>query len=68
MHIPVNLNTVNLHWKIKPGPFYKIVKRVYPKTEQLKDFKCYVMFSFPYVNTPTWADVLFEKLKAETWG
>ena len=26
------------------------------------------MFSFPFVNTPTWADILFEKLKAETGG
>ena len=26
------------------------------------------MFSLPYVNTPTWADILFEKLRAETGG
>ena len=26
------------------------------------------MFSFPYVNTLTWADILFEKLRPETGG
>ena len=51
MPFPVTLNTVNLHWKIKPWLFYKIVKG-----------------NFPYVNTPTRADILFENLRPETGG
>ena len=28
----------------------------------------FLMFSFPYVNTLTWADILFEKIRPETGG
>ena len=47
-----NLNTVNLHLKIKPWPFYKIMKRfIYPKRLKVKGFQNSVTFNFPYVDS-----------------
>ena len=62
-----NLNTLNLNWKITPWPFYKILKGFILKFNSW-EISNVVMFCFPYVNTLTWADILFKKLRPETEG
>ena len=63
-----HLNTVNLHLKIKPWPFYKIIKGFILKVnswEILVVVSCSVFLML----TLTWdIDILFEKLTAETGG
>ena len=47
-----NLNTVNLHLKIKPRLFYKIMKGfLYPKRLIVKGLQNCVTFNFPYVDS-----------------
>ena len=40
----------------------------YSKDYKLRDFKSCVTFNFPYVDSDLWGtDILFNKLRPETW-
>ena len=60
-----NLNLLNLHLKITPYPFYKIMKRFFLKVNSLKVSKV-ASYSVSPMLTLTWGiDILFEKLTPE---
>ena len=61
-----DLNTVNLHLKIKPWRFYKIMKGfLYPKRLIVKGFQNCVTFNFPYVDSDLgyWYIILWVKTR-----
>ena len=61
-----NLNSLNLHLKIRPWPFYKIMKGFILKINS-KEISKVASFSVPFMLNLTWGiDVLFEKLTVET--